>query len=158
MRGLAASNGLHEQILLVGEREARQVGVLVPVVPHDDDRHIRPPGERCGFLHRRRNHVRRVLPAQAYLAANQTSSGKLPGNGSILLRSVGCIVDPQRVRLACDQVQRHRLGFQRDAWIVDEQLTIQVQAGRPQMGQRERVVPGHWRGEAALSSAPRWRC
>ena len=72
-----------------------------------------------------------MLPAQAYLATNETRSGNLPGNGRILLRPIGRIVDPQRVRLVCNQVQPHRPGFQRDAWIVDEQLAIEIQAGRP---------------------------
>src|SRR5436305_12020253 len=53
------------------------------------------------------------------------------------------------MRLASNQMQPHRLGFQSEAWIVDEQSTVQGEAGRPQVAQRERVVSGHWCGDAA---------
>src|SRR5205823_14938483 len=39
-------------------------------------------------------------------------------------------------------MQRHRLSYQSDARIIDEELTIEIQTGRSQVGQRERIVPG----------------
>jgi len=48
--GIGSSNCLDEQILFIRERDARPIGVFAPVVSHDDDRHIRLPGERCGLL------------------------------------------------------------------------------------------------------------
>ena len=94
--------------------------MLIAVVPHDDDRHVQPGGERGGLLHRRRDRICRVLPTQAHLAANQGSSGNLLSNRSMLLRPICRIVDLQRVRLASDQLQRHRSGSQGDARIIDE--------------------------------------
>src|SRR6266699_4680035 len=90
---IGSNDDLDEQILLVGEGEARQVGVFVPVGSYDNDRHVRPGGQRCGLLHRRRYRVRRVLPAQAYLAANHSRSRNLPRKRGVLLRSIGCILD-----------------------------------------------------------------
>ena len=81
--------------------------MLVAVVAHDDHRHFRLPGERCRFLHRRRDCALWVLPTQAHLAANQGTNGKLSWKGSILLGPIGCIVDPQCVGLARNQLQRH---------------------------------------------------
>src|SRR5438067_11448507 len=116
--------------------------MLAPVVAHDDDCHVRPGGERCGLLHSWWNRVVRMFPTQAHLATNQSRNGKRPWNGSVLLWPIGGIVDAQRMRLTGNQMQRHRLGYQGDARIVDEELTIEIQTGRPQMGQRERIVPG----------------
>ena len=45
------------------------------------------------------------------------------------------VVDLQCVWLESFERECHRLRLQRNAWIVDEQLAVQVQAGRPQVGQ-----------------------
>ena len=91
---IGGDNRAHKQVLLVGQCEAWQVGMLVAVVPHDDDRHVQLPSERCSFLHCRRDCAPWVLPTEAHLAANRGTNGKLSWNGSILLGPVGCIVDP----------------------------------------------------------------
>ena len=81
--------------------------MLVAEVAHDDHRHVRLPSECCSLLHRRQDCALWVLPTEAHLAANHGTNGKLSWNGSILLGPVGCIVDPQCVRLARNQLQRH---------------------------------------------------
>src|SRR5207249_10816196 len=122
--------------------------MLVAEVAHDDHRHVRRPSECCSFLHRRGDCTLWVLPTEAHLAANRGTQGKLSWNGSILLGPVGCIVDPQGVRLARNQLQRHRLGTQGDTRFVDEQLTVQEEASCPQVRQRQGVLPGYWRSKA----------
>ncbi len=70
-----------------------------------------------------------MLPAKAYLGAEQGKRGSCS-----LLRPIGGVLNPQRMVLASNQVPRHRLDAQSEAWVVDEQLTVQEEAGRPQVG------------------------
>ncbi len=103
--------------------------MLAIVVPHHDDCYVRLPGEFGGLLHRQGDDTRRVLPAKAYLGTDQSKRGSRS-----LLRPIGGILNPQRMALTGNQMPRHRLDAQSEAWVVDEQLTVQEEAGCPQVG------------------------